>query len=765
MKVQLRWAVNVSVFTNPEHFRLMVSSNIILSLFLSFVSHTKFNKFFRFLLFCFLSFILDLQIADSGMYRCTVSSASGETSWTAKLRVASAHSTNTMFHKMPDPSTFPDPPSRPVIVNTTSDSITLSWRRPGREGSSPIRGAIVEYFSPDHNQEWIHVANGIADDFYTVKNLKPASRYLFLVRFQNNHGVGLPSPISLEAKTEGGKLSDGHLPHNEMLDGYELRRMSEIRRNLDGVIVELRDVQPLNASAVLLTWHVLGVEHVEGFYVRYRKLDTDYLHEAEQIYDMVTIHSASINSYIITNLPRFATLEFFLVPFFRGVDGRPSNTRIVKTYEDAPKAPPTAIKIRPLSPSSALISWIAPDSELTNGPLLGFQILVQGAYFPYRVNLTVPANTTSYVLRNLTTETEYLIQISAFNLIGLGPFSAPLTFIIDPLLSGEVYSERAGFDSNVWISVLVISLVILSLIVLLLGFLLYKKRSSILKKGQTNLALNRELKAQAPMFAGQWQYSWKNGPRGSEGDPKNMTLNGANSLKLSSSFHPSDNQGGYSTVTTDEPGGDYAEVSGTENNYEAAYYATSNDPPIAYASSNILKPSFASQQTWNPSQQQQQQSQQSQHIPFSNKTMGAKQTLMNGARLPNNHFATLDRNHLAGLYNPKNARDAKNVFQQQIQPLIGAFGTPPSNEYEDASLFYQDSVAYNANVTQIPQARLVTTNQFKFGSLSRIPHGQNPQQNPQLGNNELAKSSYAFDNNQRVCFVYFSLSSQVPSPF
>ncbi|CAN8014284.1 unnamed protein product, partial [Ixodes persulcatus] len=50
-----------------------------------------------------------LQILDSGMYTCTASSESGETSWTASLTVESPHNPNVNFHRSPDPSTFPGP--------------------------------------------------------------------------------------------------------------------------------------------------------------------------------------------------------------------------------------------------------------------------------------------------------------------------------------------------------------------------------------------------------------------------------------------------------------------------------------------------------------------------------------------------------------------------------------------------------------------------------------------------------------------------------
>ncbi|KAH9405058.1 Roundabout 1 [Tyrophagus putrescentiae] len=524
-------------------------------------------------------------LSDSGIYQCAIHSENGQSSWSATLRVAPAHSTNTMFHRMPDPSTFPNAPSRPSIVNSTESSITISWRRVGRDGASPVIATIIEYFSPDHHNEWLRVAQPVTGEVHTVHGLKSGSRYYFIVRAQNSHGIGPPSAISNEARTLGSHEVDVPVSSN-LVDSIEARH------KLENVVVELKDVRAINSSMVKLFWEVRGnQEFVEGFYIRYRAVDSDNFASDENTYNMVTVYNGGATTYLLTNLPKYNIFEFFVVPFYKSIDGKPSNTRIVRTLEDVPSAPPNSIKAQPVTSSSALVSWQPPPPEHLNGMLLGYKLFVQGTYTPYNINLTINANTTSYLLRNLSSETEYVIQILAFTTMGNGPPSSPLTFIMDPLLSDLA---GVGFDatnmSNVWICVLIITLIILSLIVLLLGVLLYKKRNSILKKGNDGLTINREMKSQnSSLYPSQWQYSWKTSSR-QPMDAKQITgIN--NTLKISSSFHPSD-QNGYSTVTTDEQAADYAEVSQTDNNYETAYYASSNgiasDSPVAYASSSII---------------------------------------------------------------------------------------------------------------------------------------------------------------------------------
>ena len=729
----LRWLLNNhSIPLNNERFTVLDTGTL----------QIEGNLFLLYLIFIMLIAtscnyvcmfnILDLQLTDSGEYQCVVYSENGQSSWSSMLRIVSAHTTNTMFHQMPDPSTFPDAPSRPSIINVTTTSVTISWRRIGRDGASPFIGAILEYFSPDHHNEWIRVPQRYVGDICTIDGLKSGSRYFFLVRAQNSHGIGPPSPISYEARTELGKETNVPFSNN-------LVDLMEARRKLEAVIVELKEVRAINSSVVKLFWEVKGnQEYVEGFYVRYRIVDSESLTIAsvsEHQYQMVTVYNGGASTFVLSNLPKYSIFEFFLVPFYKSVDGKPSNTRIVRTLEDIPSGPPTLIKAKSISSSSALVSWHPPMADQVNGLLLGYKLFVQGSYVPYNINLTISANTTSYLLRNLTSETEYVIQMLAFTSAGDGPSSEQLTFIIDPFLSSDVYSEKSSYDSsymfNVWISVLIISLIILSLIIMLLGFLLYKKRTSILKKASPNLSINREGKhiPNSSLYASQWEYSWKTNSR----ESKPMIMN--NSLKISSSFHPSE-QNGYSTVTTDEQAADYAEVSQTDNNYETAYYGSSNDSPVAYASSNIIpKNQFNTvNQGW---------SNQSWVTQLSNKSK--------------HPFSTIDRNAINHLYiadnRNKKINDSCNsnsfgknsqvlsMHSQQIQPLIGA------NDYEDASLFYADSSAYNANVTQIPSSKLVA-NQFKYGSLSRVSNNKHISSQLQLNSmisNEMKASFLSED--------------------
>lgn len=54
----------------------------------------------------------------------------------------------------------------------------------------------------------------------------------------------------------------------------------------------------------------------------------------------VMMNNGEPKSYILSNLRKFTKYDFFLVPFFKSVEGQPSNSMVVQTHEDGK---PTAI--------------------------------------------------------------------------------------------------------------------------------------------------------------------------------------------------------------------------------------------------------------------------------------------------------------------------------------------------------------------------------------------------------------------------------------
>lgn len=68
---------------------------------------------------------------------------------------------------------------------------------------------------------------------------------------------------------------------------------------------------------------------MEGVYIRYRDISG-----GSQQFNMATVLNTDITSYTLANLREYTKYQVFLVPFFKTVDGQPSNSMEVQTLED-----------------------------------------------------------------------------------------------------------------------------------------------------------------------------------------------------------------------------------------------------------------------------------------------------------------------------------------------------------------------------------------------------------------------------------------------
>ena len=57
-----------------------------------------------------------------------------------------------IFHRTPEPSTFPGSPSKPNVQEIGQTSMLLSWKANGNHGASPVEAYWVEYFSHETDE-------------------------------------------------------------------------------------------------------------------------------------------------------------------------------------------------------------------------------------------------------------------------------------------------------------------------------------------------------------------------------------------------------------------------------------------------------------------------------------------------------------------------------------------------------------------------------------------------------------------------------------
>lgn len=84
-------------------------------------------------------------------------------------------------------------------------------------------------------------------------------------------------------------------------------------------------------SIEFLIAQIINGKYVEGFYIYARQLDA----EANDLYKMLTVlNGGGASTCTITGLKIYTRYEFFVVPFYKSVEGKPSNSRIARTLED-----------------------------------------------------------------------------------------------------------------------------------------------------------------------------------------------------------------------------------------------------------------------------------------------------------------------------------------------------------------------------------------------------------------------------------------------
>jgi roundabout axon guidance receptor 2 len=265
---------------------------------------------------------------------------------------------------------------------------------------------------------------------YTVSNLKPDTSYVFLVRAENSHGMSPPTQMSERVRTLRA-LSDSQVDENIDLE--------EVQNDLMNKVVELTSIEAISSTTIRVTWEIItNANHIEGFYIRFRDMSG-----GSQKFNMKTVMKGeNQDTYVITNLRKFTEYEVFLMPFFRNLEGQPSNSLHVQTLEDVPSAPPSNIQTQMINFTSVEIRWAPPEPQHRNGVLLGYQIHVKGNGSTVHSNTTLNATTTKFILNNLSLNEVYSIRACSFTKIGLGPFSSPKSFRMDPKLVKLDMTER-----------------------------------------------------------------------------------------------------------------------------------------------------------------------------------------------------------------------------------------------------------------------------------------------------------------------------------
>lgn len=266
---------------------------------------------------------------DQGLYTCVASSRTGKSTWSGYLRIEVPTNPNIKFYRAPDHSKCPSAPGQPKLLNASATAMTIVWPSSDKSGAAPLLGYAVEMYSTNKSKTWIPIAARLLEPIHTVDSLTNGAAYMFIVRAENTYGFSPPSPIS-ETITAGKLVGGARTIAADAASRDPLLGEVETLLSTNDVI-ELLEANATDATSIRLGWDIDSGQYIEGFYIYAREL-----HRAE--YKMMTVLNAAgsggPSACTVSGLEKAAMYEFFLVPFYKSVVGKPSNAKYARTMED-----------------------------------------------------------------------------------------------------------------------------------------------------------------------------------------------------------------------------------------------------------------------------------------------------------------------------------------------------------------------------------------------------------------------------------------------
>ncbi|XP_010780302.1 roundabout homolog 2-like isoform X2 [Notothenia coriiceps] len=374
--------------------------------------------------------IQNTRLSDLGLYTCVATSSSGETSWSADLDVTdSTDLSDFMSHNA---TALPGPPSKPQVTDVTKSSISLSWE-PGPEAGSPVSSYVIEAFGQSVSNSWQTVADHVKTTEFTVKDLRPNTVYLFIIRAVNAQGLGDPSPMSEPVRTQD---------ISPTAQGVDHRR---VQKELGDVVVSMHNPVVLSSTSVQVTWTVENPsQFIQGYRVLFRQTSGLPSPGPWQIQDLKV---ASERDITLSALKKGIVYEIKVRPYFNEFQGADSESMTARTMEEAPGAPPqlvTVLTVGSHNSTSISVSWDPPPSDEQNGIIQEYKIWCLANETRFHVNKSVDATIRSVVVGGLQSGVQYHVEVAAGTSAGVGVKSKPQLII----LGGELRDVMTGSEGN-----------------------------------------------------------------------------------------------------------------------------------------------------------------------------------------------------------------------------------------------------------------------------------------------------------------------------
>ncbi|KTG32005.1 hypothetical protein cypCar_00017108, partial [Cyprinus carpio] len=317
-----------------------------------------------------------------------------------------------------------------------SHKLRLHWTA-GGDGSSPVRYFTLQALELPDGEWKIHTSSiGHNNTSWEVDRLKPYTSYKFRMMATNDVG---DSAFSKETEP-----------------------VTTLQDVPDEAPVIL-NIKPSTTTSVIVQWQPPAEGTVNGILVGYRVYYRELPRENSPDEPKTTTNQSTIS-------PEFRELSKYrrytiVMTAFNVVGESPSSAPVEVFVGEAapfsgflrhnPSVAPQNIQLKSVSSSQLDVEWQPPPVETQNGNIQGYKIHYweKNRQNETEKELVLFVPETSVHLKNLTSYTNYLVQLSAFNTAGDGPLSAARegrTLQAAPgAPSHMVFSEVTGSSLNV----------------------------------------------------------------------------------------------------------------------------------------------------------------------------------------------------------------------------------------------------------------------------------------------------------------------------
>ncbi|XP_068823910.1 protein sidekick-1 [Capricornis sumatraensis] len=319
----------------------------------------------------------------------------------------------------------PGPPVRLVFPEVRLTSVRIVWQPP-EEPNGIILGYQIAYrLASSSPNTFTTVEVGATVRQFTATELAPESAYVFRLSAKTRQGWGEP----LEATVITTEKRERPAPPRELQ-------------------VPQADVA---ARSLCLRW-VPGSDGASP--IRYFTLQLRELPGGQwQTYSSSISHEAT--ACVVERLRPFTSYKLRLKATNDiGDSDFSAETEAVTTLQDVPGEPPRSVSVAPRTTSSVLIQWQPPRDESLNGLLQGYRIYYRELEYEaapatdsktlktpsaLRAELTAQSSfktvnssstETTYELTHLKKYRRYEVVLTAYNVIGEGPASAPVEVFV-----------------------------------------------------------------------------------------------------------------------------------------------------------------------------------------------------------------------------------------------------------------------------------------------------------------------------------------------